>query len=630
MRRLVFSVAAALFALLLTPGRTQAQTTPSLVVVTGQTAGPTPFISDLHLTASDVSTIRSVQFEITPKPGSVTRAVSVVYFSDYLQGRGYIDFPNGGIIVPVFGLYADYANTVNLTYRFDDGTSATDSVTVTTPAFTDTYGYGTPTVLQARTSDTSLSYDYFQLKASQGTQSPVILDTDGAIRWVGTSGQVYLSEIFFQNSFYTAYVTPGTVNQTGINRMELDGTNRFLIDYSALGVTSTGAHNIDPGKTGMILSVNTTAQLESVLYEIDTTGNILKTWDLSAIISAAMTAGGDDPTQFVYPAPTDWFHNNSNTYRRSDDSLIVSSRENFVICLDYETGAIKWILGDPTKHWYQFPSLRKYALALASGSLPPIGQHSVSITHDDNLLLFDNGTGSFFQQPPGETRTYSAVRKYHIDTQAMTATELPSVPQDQSIYSRLTSSVYEDDPSNYFIDYANITIDNNPTYAEFRGVNAAGEIDFDYRYPAPSVGAFAWNAIPIHFEDLVFTGPETALAAGHPAFFTGEVALANGVYYLDFPGNGNVFGYYSYLADPGYIYHFGLGYEYVFDAADSQQGVYLYDFASQGFFYTSPRFPFPYLYDFSLGSVVYYNYDPNDSGLQRSFYDFSTSQTIVK
>ena len=49
-------------------------------------------------------------------------------------------------------------------------------------------------------------------------------------------------------------------------------------------------------------------------------------------------------------------------YNRADDSLIVSSRENFVICLDYETQAIKWILGDPTKKWYQFPSLRTFAL----------------------------------------------------------------------------------------------------------------------------------------------------------------------------------------------------------------------------------------------------------------------------
>ena len=74
----------------------------------------------------------------------------------------------------------------------------------------------------------------------------------------------------------------------------------------------------------------------------------------------------------------------------------------------------------------------------------------------------------------------------------------------------------------------------------------------------------------------------------HPAFFTGEVALDQGVYYLAFPQNGNIFGYYEYFSDPHFIYHFDLGFEYVFDAADGHAGVYLYDFKSGDFFYTVP------------------------------------------
>jgi arylsulfate sulfotransferase len=97
------------------------------------------------------------------------------------------------------------------------------------------------------------------------------------------------------------------------------------------------------------------------------------------------------------------------TYNRADDSLIVSSREDFLICLDYATGAIKWILGDPEKAWYQFPSLRQYALNVAPGSLPPIGQHAVSITFDQDVLVFDNGLNSLFQQPPGAVRTYASI-----------------------------------------------------------------------------------------------------------------------------------------------------------------------------------------------------------------------------
>ena len=119
----------------------------------------------------------------------------------------------------------------------------------------------------------------------------------------------------------------------------------------------------------------------------------------------------------------------------------------------------------------------------------------------------------------------------------------------------------------------------------------------------------------------------------HPGFFAGEYGLDDGVYFLDFP-NGNYFGLYSYLTDPKYIYHFDLGYEYVFDAADGKSGVYLYDFTSKHFFYSSPSFPFPYLYDFTLGSTLYYYPDPNNedhyntNGV-RYFYQFSSGKIIT-
>ena len=268
---------------------------------------------------------------------------------------------------------------------------------------------------------------------------------------------------------------------------------------------------------------------------------------------------------------------------------------------------------------------------MAPGSLPPIGQHSVSITHDDGLLLFDNGQNSVFQKPVGVERTYSSPRKYQIDTAAKVATEVWNYEQNQTIQVQFTGSVYEDDALNYFIDYASEVIDGL-LYTELVALDSTGAKVFDYRYPTPAIGAFAWNAIPIHLENIVYTGPQTALADGHAMFFTGEAPLTNGVSYLEFPGNGNVFGYYSYLADPHYFYHFGLGYEYWFDAADSQHGVYLYDFASQGFFYTSPSFPFPYLYDFSLGTVLYYYANPANAepGTARHFYNFSTGQIITK
>ena len=119
----------------------------------------------------------------------------------------------------------------------------------------------------------------------------------------------------------------------------------------------------------------------------------------------------------------------------------------------------------------------------------------------------------------------------------------------------------------------------------------------------------------------------------HPAFFDGEASVGNAVNYLAF-SKGNFFGYYSYLSDADYLYHFDLGYEYVFDAKDGHDGVYFYDFASDTFFYTSPVFPFPYLYDFTLNTVLYYYPDPSAAGHftsdPRYFYNFATGQIITK
>jgi hypothetical protein len=360
---------------------------------------------------------------------------------------------------------------------------------ITTPAY-DGGTYSNPTVIQPRLPSTTLSYDFILLKNYADPITPIIIDTDGEIRWIGTAGVGAQNCILFDNAFY---VTSGT----SLLRTEFDGVTTPVADYSGIGVTDFH-HNIDPGREGIILDVDTADQTESVNLEVDAAGNVLRTWKLADIISAAMIAGGDDPSLFVFPAPNDWFHNNACAYRSSDNSLIVSSRENFVIALDYDSGNIKWILGDPTKHWYEFQSLRQFSLTLAPGSLPPIGQHAVSMPRDQ-LLLFDDGTGSNFQQPPGETRDYSAPRRYSIDLNAFEATEIWHYYPDPSVYSPFCSSVYEDSPDNYLIDY---TLGGPYIYTGIVGLDAVGNVAFNYQYNELDFCGTAWNAIQIHWENV--------------------------------------------------------------------------------------------------------------------------------
>ena len=313
------------------------QADDTTIRITGYTTGATPFISNLQLVASDTSVLKSIQFTVTPKPGSVARPLQATYANYYLIDRGFENQQTGEITLPVYGLYDGYSNIVHLTYQFMDGSSKAVNFTVTTTTFNETCGYKNITRLQPRSS-APLSYDYVLIKSTCSSFSPAVIDSDGALRWVGTAGISSTNSAFFNNAFYIAG------NGPRLYRIELDGAVTEIGEYSNVGV-SYFHHNVDPGKTGLIMDANTTDYYESVNIEVDTnSGAVLKTWNLGEIISAAMRAGGDDPSQFVYPLPTDWFHNNSVTYNRADNSIIVSSRENFLICLDYDTGAIKWIL----------------------------------------------------------------------------------------------------------------------------------------------------------------------------------------------------------------------------------------------------------------------------------------------
>src|SRR6266576_7333766 len=146
------------------------QADDTTIIITGQMAGATPFISKLTLHVSNTTVLKSIQFTIDPKPGSVTRPLSGTYSNDYLVGRGFEHPPE--ILLPVYGLYAGYANIVRLTYSFLDGSSKQAVTAVTTATFDDPCGYDSPTVLQRRTRNTDLSYDYVMVKGSCSTFEP--------------------------------------------------------------------------------------------------------------------------------------------------------------------------------------------------------------------------------------------------------------------------------------------------------------------------------------------------------------------------------------------------------------------------------------------------------------------------
>src|SRR5215216_530196 len=82
------------------------QADDTTITITGHAPGATPFISRLTLQVSNTSVLKSIQFAIDAKPGSVTRPLSGTYSNEYLVSRGFEHSPD--IVLPVYGLYAGY------------------------------------------------------------------------------------------------------------------------------------------------------------------------------------------------------------------------------------------------------------------------------------------------------------------------------------------------------------------------------------------------------------------------------------------------------------------------------------------------------------------------------------------
>ncbi len=224
-------------------------------------------------------------------------------------------------------------------------------------------------------------------------------------------------------------------------------------------------------------------------------------------------------------------------------------------------------------------------------------QPTISATDGVDTTFFPSGSDNDTDQPPNGFPNFFGTSAAAPHVAAVAATLLQAGGGPGSLTSTRMRDIFESTATRYSAD-PDITSSGYSRAAGFGLLNAQA----------------ALNGI------------------GHPAFFNGEVALSNGVYYLAF-ANGNVFGYYTYAFFP-YLYHFDLGFEYFFDANDSARGAYLYDFASNTFFYTSPSFPFPYLYDFKLNAFLYYFPDTNNPGRYtqnpRFFYNFATGQIIMK
>ena len=469
-------------------GNGVAHAAPSPLVFESASVGSTPFIGDI--TVSGVPrNAHSFSFRIEPKPGTLSEAVGATFTRQYLDRNSYFS-DSTTVTIPLFGLYDDYDNTVVITVKSWKGRTATLSHELTSSEWSsscrDTLAGATKVVSPSTT--VKLDYSFFMLKAWACGAHPIVMDIDGNIRWVGTAGGAQQGSTFFQNNFYVG-------NGSDLYKITPFGDYASVGNYSAGGY-ATFHHNIDPGRSGMLLEFDKSPDVESDVIEVDADGEILETWDVADIVRKAMIKGGDDPSEFVRRGD-DWFHNNAATYWKQKNQLVLSGREDFVIGIGYDDDKIKWILGDPDKAWYTYPSLRAFALHFPEGTDPPIGQHAVSFTSAGNLMLFNNGFASFAHSPSGDSRSTSFPQQFSLNLRNQTAKEVWRFDHSPSVWSAICSSIYQHGTS-YLVDYASedggirlVGLDKRKRIGFELKINGAG---FDW----------GWNAYPFDFAGMSF------------------------------------------------------------------------------------------------------------------------------
>ena len=121
----------------------------------------------------------------------------------------------------------------------------------------------------------------------------------------------------------------------------------------------------------------------------------------------------------------DWTHANGLSYDESDDSILVSLRnQSAILKIDRQTKNIKWILG---RHDGWSEALQDKLLTPVGDLLWPGYQHNPRMTHAGTVILFDNrahGGAMAFEERLPVHKNFSRGVEYEVDEENMTVRQV--------------------------------------------------------------------------------------------------------------------------------------------------------------------------------------------------------------
>ncbi len=146
---------------------------------------------------------------------------------------------------------------------------------------------------------------------------------------------------------------------------------------------------------------------------------VVQSWDFRELLDPQR------PRQPINLEDEDWLHLNGIDYDETDDSFVVSGRDqSALIKVSRQSGRVRWILGNH-EHWKD--PWRELLLTPVGEPFDwPWGQHAPEIHPRDNsrILLYDNGNHRSYENPLPPEENFSRAVEYRIDEDAGTVRQL--------------------------------------------------------------------------------------------------------------------------------------------------------------------------------------------------------------
>lgn len=345
-----------------------------------------------------------VLFE-TPSPAEVTVTIKGKETAGDITHR----FPsNTKHILPIYGLYADYSNTVELLLSTGEKTVIKIQTEPLDPAV--------PVATYCHCESADYMGDNVMILTAAMRAKPVAYDYKGDVRWYSShnfafdckrlpNGHILIgTERLVGMPYYT----------TGIYEMAMSG--KVFKEYRLPGGYHHDEFPLEDGNILVLTQDLNSNTVEDMCVLIDkNTGEIIKKWDYKNVLPQYPTAGSGSQDEH------DWFHNNAVWYDKKTNSLTLSGRhQDAVINLDYDSGKLNWIIGDP-EGWPE--NMQSYFFK-------PVGdgefdwqyeQHACVVLPDGDIMMFDNGhwRSKNKEHYIPNSQNFSRGVRYRIDTDKM-------------------------------------------------------------------------------------------------------------------------------------------------------------------------------------------------------------------